>query len=185
MVHDGRICSLWAMTWLEHFPNISKIKIRVVEELDMAEEEKSNARSGGWCFMLREDFKIDEICKKRRRWGGGEEDFNRTWLVDVEDVVTRPDLLRTQRTSFFLPLSISALRLLHDRSFLYPPLFKYQILISCEAALLSHNIVELSSCNWPENYTRRQQNERGSSLCLYWVLDSFSVSGLHARTPIG
>ena len=42
---------------------------RFVEELDMAEEEKSNARSGGWCFMLREDFKIDEICKKRRRWG--------------------------------------------------------------------------------------------------------------------
>ena len=46
---------------------------RFVEELDMAEEEKSNARSVGWCFMLREDSKVDEICKKLRRWGGGVE----------------------------------------------------------------------------------------------------------------
>ena len=33
---------------------------RFVEELDMAEEEKSNARSVGWCFMLREDSKVDD-----------------------------------------------------------------------------------------------------------------------------
>lgn len=66
---------------------------------------------------------------------GGKEDFNRTWLV-VAARTSLHDRISCVHKELFLPISLSLCSSSFPQSKVFP-LLKYQILISCAAALLS------------------------------------------------